>query len=365
MGAIPLKEHAIFRLHYLIEQVQKRSIAMGDIPPTMRAVGVLKPGGAENLVLNSVPTPTPGKGEVLIKVAAAGINRGDIVLREGTYQRPPGMSEILGFEVSGTIIAWGDDSEAHDCHYGLNLGSTVCALVPGGGYAQYCLAPVENLLPIPRGVPLIQASSLPEVYATVWSSLFDLARLTSGETLLVHGGASGIGTAAIMLAKSYGAIVIATAGTDDKCMVCKNLGADVSINYQMQDFAEIVSNHTDRGVDVILDMVGGDYAMRNLNCLAVDGRLVCIGLQKSAITELDLSVILFKRLTLIGSVLHSRDKAFRQALMDHLTVKVWPRIEIGDIRLVIDCEYPLQNVAEAHARMDSGLHTGKIILVMD
>jgi len=331
---------------------------MSNIPRQMDAVWVTEPGGADKLTIKTLATPRPAPGEVLIKVAAAGLNRGDIVQRMGFYPPPPGTSEVMGLEVSGTIVALGDDVETWQ------LGDQVCALVPGGGYAQYCVASALTCLPVPAGVSLIEAASLPETYATVWSNVFDRAGLQKGESFLVHGGTSGIGTTAIMLAKAFGATVFATAGSQEKCQVCTDLGADAAINDRTGDFVDMIKSQTARGVDVILDMVGGEYIARNIRCLAPDGRLVNIGFQAGSKAEIDFMPVMLKRLTLTGSTLRIRDNEFKHAIMRNLTEKVWPLIENGTLRTMVDSLFPLDRVADAHQRMESSRHIGKILLTL-
>jgi NADPH2:quinone reductase len=295
--------------------------------------------------------------QVLIKIAAAGINRPDAMQRRGVYPPPPGASDIPGLEIAGTIAALG----ANVSH--LRIGEPVCALVTGGGYAEYCTASATLCLPIPKGFDFIQAAALPETFFTAWSNVFDRARLSANETLLVHGGSSGIGTTAIQLAKAFGARVVVTAGSETKCEFCLQLGADAAINYRIQDFADAIREFTDgKGVDVILDMIGGDYLPRNLKCLANDGRLVQIAIQHGAKAEADLWRIMLKRLTLTGSTLRVRDDLFKQQIARNLQEKVWPLLSSGKIRPVVDSVFDLGEAAKAHERLESGQHIGKIIL---
>ena len=312
-------------------------------------------------VLQSVdrPKPSPNEYEVLIQVAAAGVNGPDIMQRKGLYPAPPGASNIPGLEIAGIVTATG----AKVTH--LQEGDPVCALVPGGGYAQYCLASAELCLPIPASLTLQQAAALPETFFTVWSNVFDRGQLKKGETLLVHGGSSGIGTTAIQLANVFAAGVIVTAGSDTKCRFCEQLGAYKAINYNKQDFvAEIMKTTANKGVDVILDIVGGDYFPRNLKCLAEDGRLVQIAIQKGPKTAMDLLPVMLKRLTITGSTLRARSVAFKAEIARHLFDQVWPHLADGRIKPIIDQTFPLQEAAKAHERMESSQHIGKIILTV-
>jgi len=313
--------------------------------------GVLKPAKR--------PIPTPSANQVLIKVAAAGVNRPDVMQRKGLYPSPPGASDIPGLEVAGTIVALGDNiSHLHE-------GDRVCALVTGGGYAEYCLASAALCLPIPKGLSFTQAAALPETFFTVWSNVFDRAQLQPGETLLVHGGASGIGTTAIQLAKAFNAKVIVTAGSDAKCEFCLQLGADAAINYKEQDFVDEVKRLTgNRGVDVILDMIGGDYFPRNLKCMADDARLVQIAIQNGPKAEINLLPVMLKRLTLTGSTLRARDDNFKAAIAAKLLEKVWPLLASGQIKPVIHSTFALTDAALAHQLMESSRHIGKIILTV-
>lgn len=326
---------------------------------TMKAVEITKPGGPEVLVQVDRPMPEPQAGEVLIKVKAAGINRPDVFQRKGFYPAPPGASDLPGLEVAGEIVA-GDAAAG-----GFAMGDRVCALLPGGGYAEYCTVPVELCLPIPAGLTEIEAAGLPETYFTVWSNVFDRGRLAEGETLLVHGGASGIGTTAVQLAKVMGHTVYATAGSDERARKVEELGADLGINYREQDFVEEIKKVTDgRGVDVILDMVAGDYIDRNLKCLADDGRTVIIALLGGPKGTVDANQILRRRLTVTGSTLRPRPVAFKAAIARSLKSHVWPLLEAGKIRPIIHATFPLAQAADAHAMMDAGEQVGKIILTM-
>lgn len=323
----------------------------------MRAIEITRPGGPEVLRLATIPMPPLSAHQVLIKIAAAGVNRPDAMQRRGVYPPPPDASDIPGLEIAGTVASLGDN-----VHH-LTLGEPVCALVTGGGYAEFCTASPALCLPIPDGLDFIQAAALPETFFTVWSNVFDRARLAAGEALLVHGGSSGIGTATIQLAKAFGARVFVTAGSDAKCEFCRQLGADAAINYQDQDFVEQIKHLTDKkGVDVILDMIGGDYLPNNLKCLANDGRLVQIAIQHGAKAEVDLWQIMLKRLTLTGSTLRARDDLFKQQIAWNLREKVWPLLSSGKIKPVIDSVFDLDEASKAHERLESSQHIGKIIL---
>ncbi|MGZ8191268.1 MAG: NAD(P)H-quinone oxidoreductase [Methylococcaceae bacterium] len=303
------------------------------------------------------PIPKPSDDQVLIKVAAAGVNRPDVMQRKGLYPAPPGASDLPGLEIAGTIVASGANVSR------LKTGDKVCALVTGGGYAEYCLASASLCLPVPEGLSLIQAAALPETFFTVWSNVFDRARLLPSETLLVHGGSSGIGTTAIQLAKAFDAKVIVTAGSAVKCQFCVELGADAAINYKDQDFVEAIQQLTGRkGVDVILDMVGGDYFSRNLNCMAFDARLVQIALQNGTKAEINLLPVMLKRLTITGSTLRARDDAFKAGIANKLYSNVWPLLASGKIKPIIHSTFALNDAAEAHKLMESSQHIGKIIL---
>lgn len=303
--------------------------------------------------------PLPSANQVLIKVSAAGVNRPDIMQRQGLYPAPVGASDIPGLEVSGIIISMGKNV-SH-----VNIDDQVCALVTGGGYAQYCLASAALCLPLPEKLTFIQAAALPETFFTVWSNIFDRAHLLPGETLLVHGGTSGIGTTAIQLGKAFNAKVIVTAGSSTKCQFCLELGADAAINYKEVDFVEEIKTLTDnKGVNVILDMIGGDYFPRNLKCLAMDARLVQIALQNGTNTELNLLPVMLKRLTLTGSTLRARDDNFKTAIAKKLQKHVWPLLSSGKIKPVINTTFALSDAAKAHQLMESSQHIGKIILTV-
>jgi putative PIG3 family NAD(P)H quinone oxidoreductase len=328
----------------------------GPLPQTMTAIEIEAPGGPEVLVPATRPVPAPGAGEVLIQVAAAGVNRPDVLQRLGGYPPPPGASDIPGLEVAGRIVALGGNAGA------LKLGDEVTALVTGGGYAEYCAAPAAQCLPIPQGLSLTEAAGIPETFFTVWSNVFDRGRLKAGESFLVHGGSSGIGTTAIQLAKALGARVFATAGSAEKCRACEGLGAERAINYRDEDFVAIVKEATGGGVDVILDMVGGDYIQRNIKALAPDGRLCYIAFLGGAKAEVDFLPVMLKRLTITGSTLRARDVAFKGAIAEKLREKAWPLIEAGRVKPVVHRTFPLAQAAEAHRLMESGEHIGKIVL---
>jgi NADPH2:quinone reductase len=321
----------------------------------MRAVEITRPGPPEVLKVCDRPEPTPGPGEVLIRVHAAGVNRPDALQRAGHYPPPPGASDLPGLEVAGEVVG-GDLGD-------WKPGDMACALVQGGGYAEYCVAASALCLPIPSGLGPIEAASLPETFFTVWSNVFDRAKLSGDETLLVQGGSSGIGVTAIQIARALGHRVFATAGSDEKCRACEALGAERGINYRTEDFAEVVKSATNgRGADVILDIVGGDTLRRNLDCLAEDGRLACIGWMGGSESTIDLGVILRRRLTITGSTLRPRPVSFKAAIAAQLRSRVWPLIEAGAIRPVIFDTLPLDRAAEAHALMEGSTHIGKIML---
>ena len=325
----------------------------------MQAIEITQPGAPEVLQLCERPMPQAGPGSVLIKVHAAGVNRPDVLQRTGNYPVPPGASDIPGLEVAGEIVG-GDVGNS-----GLRIGDMVCALAQGGGYAQYCVAPVEQCLPVPKGFSAIEAASLPETFFTVWSNVFDRVHLSGNETLLVQGGTSGIGVTAIQLATALGHRVFATAGSDEKCRACEALGAERGINYKTEDFVEIVKTATGgKGVDVILDMVGGDYVPREIQALADDGRLVLIALLGGAKAQVSLGQILLRRLTITGSTLRPRPVAFKAAIAAQLREKVWPLLEAGRIKPVIFKTFALADAAQAHALMETSTHVGKIMLTV-
>ena len=330
---------------------------MNDIPDTMTAIDPAAPGGPEVLVPVSRPVPRPGAGEVLIRVAAAGVNRPDILQRRGGYPPPPGAPSIPGLEVAGEVAMLGDDVET------LHLGQPVCALLAGGGYAEYAVAPAGQCLPVPDALTMTQAAAIPETLFTVWTNLFERAYASAGDTVLVHGGTSGIGTMAIALCGIFGVTIIVTAGSDEKCAAARALGADHAINYRSADFVEEVKRLTDgQGVAAVLDMVGGDYLPRNLQCLAEDGRHVSIAVQRGARAEVPIVDVMRRRLTLTGSTLRPREPAFKALVADELARTVWPHVEAGRLKPVIDRVFPLAEAAAAHARMEAGDHVGKIVL---
>jgi len=327
------------------------------LPKSMTAIEISTPGGPEVLVPADRPVPVAGPGEVLIEVAAAGVNRPDVLQRLGNYPPPPGASDIPGLEIAGTVIALGEGVSDR------SLGERVTALVTGGGYAQYCAAPAAQCLAIPEGLSLEEAAALPETFFTVWTNVFDRGRLQPGEAFLVHGGSSGIGTTAIQMARALGARVFATAGSAEKCRACEELGAERAINYRDEDFVAIVKEATQgHGVDVILDMVGGDYIARNLRALAVEGRLCYIAFLGGSKAEVDFLPLMLKRITLTGSTLRARDVAFKAAIAENLRQKIWPKIEAGEIKPVLAARFALEQAAQAHALMESSQHIGKIVL---
>ncbi|MFN3375454.1 MAG: NAD(P)H-quinone oxidoreductase [Burkholderiaceae bacterium] len=326
----------------------------------MKAIAITAPGGPDVLQPVEAPMPTPGVGEVLIRVTASGVNRPDVLQRKGLYAPPPGASELPGLEVAGEIVSGDAAALAAE---GLRVGDRVCALVAGGGYAEYCVAPVVQCLPIPAGLSDIEAASLPETFFTVWSNVFDRAHLQPGETLLVQGGTSGIGVTAIQLARALGATVIATAGSAAKCDACLALGAHHAIDYKRQDFRDEALRLTGgRGVDVILDMVAGDYVAREVECLAEDGRLVIIAVQGGVQAQCNAGLILRRRLTITGSTLRPRPVAFKGAIARALRSRVWPLIEQGRVRPVLFKTFAAHEAAQAHALMESNQHIGKMVL---
>jgi NADPH:quinone reductase len=326
----------------------------------MRAIEITAPGGPEVLRETQRPDPVPAAGELLIRVSASGINRPDVLQRKGLYPMPPGVSDLPGLEIAGTVAG---GAPADLAAAGVAVGDRVCALVAGGGYAELCVAPAGQVLPVPVGLSDIEAASLPETFFTVWQNVFHIAGLVAGEWLLVQGGSSGIGVTAIQLAKARGARVIVTAGSDDKCAACVALGADHAINYRTQDFVAEVLRLTDgRGVDVVLDMVAGDYIGRELKCLADDGRLALIAVQGGVKSEIDAGLVLRKRLALTGSTLRPRAVAYKTELARALRAQVWPLIEAGAVKPVIHQVFPAAEAAAAHALMESSTHVGKIVL---
>ena len=332
---------------------------MTELPTMMRAIDPEIAGGPEVLVTAERPVPQPGPGEVLIRVEAAGINRPDVMQRRGLYPPPPGAPTILGLEVAGIVVALGEGVGPE------LLGQPMCALVAGGGYAEYCVAPAGQCLPVPEALTMIEAAAIPETLFTVWTNLFERAFAVEGDTVLVHGATSGIGTTAIALARIFGLTIIVTAGSDEKCAAARQLGADHAINYTSEDFVARVKEITGgAGVAAVLDMVGGDYLPRNLQCLADDGRHVSIAVQRGAKAEVPIFEIMRRRLTLTGSTLRARDTAFKSLVADEVAQQVWPHVEAGRLKPVIDRTYPLAEAARAHRRMEAGEHVGKIVLVM-
>lgn len=328
-----------------------------DLPSTMTAIGFDTPGGPDVLTARQVDVPHPRAGEVLIAVAHAGVNRPDIIQRQGLYPAPPGASPLPGLEVSGRIVALGEGVD------GALIGQAVCALVSGGGYAQYCVARADHCLPVPDGMALSEASAIPETLFTVWHNVFERGWAKDGETLLVHGGTSGIGTMATMLAKAFDMRVITTCGDDAKCEASRQIGADIAINYKTADFVEEVKAATGgAGVEIVLDMVSGDYVPRNLKCLQDDGRHVTIAVLGGMKAELNMAVIMSRRLTLTGSTLRPRSDAFKAALCGEIALNAWPLFCDGQLRPVMDRSFPLNAASAAHARMEAGAHIGKIIL---
>jgi len=331
---------------------------MPALPALMTAVEIAHPGGPEALTPARRPVPEPGPGEVLIKVAAAGINRPDVLQRQGHYPVPPGASDIPGLEVAGDIVVLGSGAS------GWALGDRVMALLAGGGYAEYATAPAPQCLPVPKGFTMIEAAAVPETFFTVWTNVFERGRLKTGETLLVHGGTSGIGTTAIQLAKAFGARVFATAGSAEKCRVCERLGAERGIDYKSEDFVEATRTLTGgKGIDLILDMVGGDYVARNIAACAVDGRIVSIAFLKGAKVEVNLASVMAKRLWLTGSTLRPRSVAEKGAIATSLREHVLPLLESARVKPLIDATFPLAQAADAHRRIEAD-HVGKIVLTV-
>ena len=329
------------------------------LPQTMLAIGITSPGGPDVLVPETRPVPLPGLGEILVHVKAAGVNRPDILQRKGGYPPPKGASDIPGLEVSGIVVALGEAVTRYQ------LGDVICALVPGGGYAEYCTVHETNALPVPHGLSMEEAAGIPETFFTVWTNVFDRGALKPDETLLVHGGTSGIGTTAIMLAKAFGSRVIVTAGSDEKCQSTLRIGADRAINYRKEDFvAETLSFTDGLGANVILDMVGGDYIARNYAAAARDGRIVQIAFQGGSKVEVDFVPLMMKRLTHTGSTLRPRSFEEKALIAKALEAHVWPLLVQGRCKPIIHAIFPLKEAAKAHRLMESGVHTGKIILAV-
>ena len=331
---------------------------MTALPETMTAIAIAAPGGPDVLIPVTRPTPHAGTGEVVIKVAAAGVNRPDVFQREGHYAPPPGASDLPGLEVAGTVVAVG--LGAHN----LEVGDRVCALLAGGGYAEYCAAPAVQCLPIPSGLSFEEAAAIPETFFTVWTNLVDRARFEPGKSVLIHGGTSGIGTTAIQLVKALGGRAFATAGGQDKARACEKLGAERGIDYKTEDFVKIAKELTQgRGVDIIIDMVGGDYVQRNIQAAAIDGVIVSIAFLHGSKIELDLSQVMRKRLTLTGSTLRPRSVEEKGAIAHDLAARVWPLLQSGAVKPVLYRTYPLKDASDAHRLMESSTHIGKIVLV--
>jgi NADPH:quinone reductase len=332
---------------------------MTALPDRMTVIAIREPGGPDVLTAEPRPLPKPGPGEILVKVAAAGVNRPDVMQRMGLYPPPPGATEIPGLEIAGVVVARGADATRW------KENDRVMALVVGGGYAEYCIAHESHALPMPAGLSPIEAAAIPETFFTVWYNAFERGRLVAGETLLVHGGSSGIGTSAIQLAKAFGARVVTTAGSAEKCEACRKIGADVAVNYRTEDFVAATKKATgERGADVVLDMIGGDYVERNYQAAAVEGRIVQIAFQASPRAEVDLRPLMFKRLTHTGSALRARSIADKGAIARAVEEKVLPLIAAGRVKPVIDSTFELREAAAAHARMETSQHIGKIVLTL-
>ena len=330
-----------------------------SVPLEMTAIEIAAPGGPEQLKPTRRPMPRPGVEEVLVRVAAAGVNRPDVMQRQGRYPPPAGASDLPGLEIAGEIVELGPRV------FGWSIGDKVTALLPGGGYAEYAIAAAPLCLPVPAGISLVEAAAIPETFFTVWTNLFDRGRCKAADTVLIHGGTSGIGTTAIQLAAAWGARVFATAGSDDKARACERLGAVRGINYRTEDFVEVLRSQTaDRGVDVILDMVAGSYVARNLDIAALEGRVVVISLLGGSRAEINMSLILTKRLTLTGSTLRSRTVAQKAEVADAVRKNVWPLLAAGRVRPIIHATFPLTEAGEAHRLMEASNHIGKIVLTL-
>ncbi len=325
----------------------------------MKYINIKQPGGSEMLEIAEMQTPSPTDRQVLIKVEAAGVNRPDVFQRQGNYPPPPGASNIPGLEIAGEIVSLGEDVGT------VSIGDRVCALVTGGGYAEYAIADASLCLPIPKGLSVIEAASLPETYFTVWSNVFDRAKLQAGETLLVNGGSSGIGTTAIQMAKAFAARVFTTAGTEDKCLACRDLGADLAINYRTSDFvSECKAATNNKGMDVVLDMVIGDYMDRNIDVAAIEGRIILIAGLNGYTTKVNMLPVMLKRLIITGSTLRARSVEFKAEIANKLKTRIWPLLGTGDIKPVVHTVLPLEQASEAHRLMETSEHIGKIILTM-
>ncbi|MBW3096428.1 NAD(P)H-quinone oxidoreductase [Pseudohoeflea coraliihabitans] len=327
------------------------------VPETMRVIATTGPGGAEVLRVEERPVPRPEAGEVLIRLAATGVNRPDILQRMGAYPPPPGATDLLGLEGAGEVVAIGTDVTA------LSVGDRVCALLPGGGYADYCVTPAAHCLPVPQGYDLEKAAALPETILTVWANVVESGALKAGETLLVHGGSSGIGTMAIQIGRWLGASVIVTAGSDEKCQLCERLGAEKAINYRNEDFVAVIKEMTGgKGVDVVLDMVGGSYIPRNLKALAVEGRHVSIAFLEGSEATVNFARVMMRRQVMTGSTLRARSDAEKARLVAEIRKRIWPALESGDIKPVICKSFDLEQASDAHRLMESSTHMGKILL---
>jgi NADPH2:quinone reductase len=327
----------------------------------VRAIEISTPGPPDVLTLVERPRPLPGAGEVLVQVAAAGVNRPDVLQRRGAYPPPPGASDLPGLEIAGRVVALGPSLDEMPMRW--REGDVVCALAAGGGYAEYCAVPAVQCLPVPAGCSVVEAAALPETFFTVWTNVFERGRLRAGESILVHGGTSGIGTTAIQLARAFGARVFATAGSAEKCAACERLGAELAVPYKEHDWVTVLRDATaGRGVDVILDMVGGDYVARNLALLAIEGRLVQIAFLKSAVVEIDLMQVMRRRLTITGSTLRPRTPSEKGAIAAALEAQVWPLVAAGTVKPVVHAVFPLARAADAHRMMEESLHIGKIVL---
>jgi len=332
---------------------------MASLPDTMTAIEISTPGGPDVLRPKAYPVPKPGPGQVLVKVAAAGVNRPDIAQRAGSYPPPPGHSPLPGLEIAGEVAALGAGVTRW------KVGDRLCALVNGGGYAEYCLAEEPVALPVPAGLDMVKAAAVPETFFTVWNNVFERGRLAAGEWFMVHGGTSGIGTTAIQLAKAFGARVIATAGSPEKCKACLELGADRAINYRTEDFVAAAKEATGgKGVDVTLDMVAGDYTERNILAAAEEGRIVQIAVLGGAEVKINISRVMMKRLTITGSTLRPRTREAKAGFARALEAKVWPLLEAGKVKVVMDSTFPLAKAADAHRRLETSQHVGKVVLVV-
>ena len=332
---------------------------MSDLPQTMNAIDIAEPGGPDVLQIKDVPVPEPGPGQILVKVEAAGVNRPDISQREGKYPPPPDASPLPGLEIAGEVVAAGPQTSR------FKVGDKICALTAGGGYAEYCIAEETSALPIPKGLSMVEAAAVPETFFTVWHNVFERGALQAGEWLLVHGGSSGIGTTAIQLAVAFGARVIVTAGSAEKCAACEKLGATRAINYKEEDFVEVVKEVTeDHGADVILDMVGGDYIARNYKAAAVDGRIVQIAFQRGPKTEVNFIPLMVKRLTHTGSTLRPRTREVKGAIASALEKNVWPLIEAGKVKPIMAETFTLAQAADAHRCMEASQHIGQIVMTV-